>query len=1058
MKAAWDYLIITAANDAQAAAYRTQLDVRVRLGLVNGVAKSLVVPDLRGKRIGSGTSTLLCLVDVLARECTNKASLRDPATWESTFRRLRVLIVHAGGDARRLPAYSPCGKIFVPIPGESDGALGMTLLDRQLPRFLDLPAPPQGMGQIVVASGDVILEFDPSEIRFDEGCVTGVGFLADPRLAANHGVFISRKDGRLRKYLQKPSVREQERNGAVDRHGRSLLDVGIINMDAVSARRLLTLFDWRLGRNGRLELSEQSRKVAEQGIDIYREICCAFGEEGDLEFYRREVKKAGSTQSAAALKRIYRIASGIPFRVGQVSRCSFLHFGTTRQLIDSGARLIGIDYGTLSSDGPVSIDNEITGNGVITGRGAWIEGCRIRAPLILQGENAIIGVDVDRPLTLPKGACLDVIEGHNAKGATTWIVRCYGVDDVFHRSHSEGGSLCGLPLDDWVRKLDASTSEVWASDIPAQQRTVWNGRFFPSMDSPDDYFRWLWLFDPERANPEQKEAWRRATRYSFAQAAGVVNHEAFHSRRAAIRAHEVRRSFGRIFRLESGFSSADLSYLLQHLPFEDREKWIAFIVKESYRQYGRKTAVAELESFGLSRVLHTLGSAINSLLAERTAVSRNGSSLGLLLTGYEMDWLESLGLRTRGIRTTAQWGRRASEAAFRHLGRVIVTSGESHRSLPRNHLRDDEIVWGRAPARLDLCGGWTDTPPYSLERGGCVLNAAVDLNGQSPIQVYARVIKKPEIRIGSIDHGVRLTINEMEDLLDYRKPTSKFSLAKAALALSGFSPGFSASAKGGQTLGSVLKRFGGGLELTSLAAIPSGSGLGTSSIMGAVLMAVIGRVIGRSYSSRELFHAVLQLEQELTTGGGWQDQIGGVVDGVKVIKTAPGLVSDPTIHFVPPDVMAPESNQQQTLLYYTGIRRLAKNILSDIVGHYLDRDRSSLETLKEMQGLPAIMSEAMSERSITRFGELVDAAWRLNKRLDPDSSTPVIEGILARIRTHIYGAKLLGAGGGGFLFMVCRSVQDASTVRSLLTSNPPNERARFFDYSINNEGLVVTAC
>ena len=71
----------------------------------------------------------------------------------------------------------------------------------------------------------------------------------------------------------------------------------------------------------------------------------------------------------------------------------------------------------------------------------------------------------------------------------------------------------------------------------------------------------------------------------------------------------------------------------------------------------------------------------------------------------------------------------------------------SGRPRARTRLgRSDEIVWGRAPARLDLAGGWTDTPPYALERGGTVLNAAVLLNAQPPVHVYA-VTPEPMIRV-----------------------------------------------------------------------------------------------------------------------------------------------------------------------------------------------------------------------------------------------------------------------------------------------------------------------
>lgn len=89
---------------------------------------------------------------------------------------------------------------------------------------------------------------------------------------------------------------------------------------------------------------------------------------------------------------------------------------------------------------------------------------------------------------------------------------------------------------------------------------------------------------------------------------------------------------------------------------------------------------------------------------------------------------------------------------------------------------------------------------------------------------------------------------------------------------------------------------------------------------------------------------------------------------------------------------------------------------------------------------------------------MIDAAWHWNKRLDPDSTTPEIEGLLDRVGPHIFGAKLLGAGGGGFLLLICRSPAAARRVPALLQANPPNPQARFFDFSINHQGLQVTAC
>ena len=142
----WDYLILTASNDAQAAAYRQQLQRRRGLGMLAGFRRDLVVTDLDGRRIGSGGSTLVCLMQVLQQELADSPARSSAAGWLEALQRLRVLVVHAGGDSRRLPAYGPCGKLFIPVPGENDGTISQTVFDRQLRVFRDLPAMPEGAG------------------------------------------------------------------------------------------------------------------------------------------------------------------------------------------------------------------------------------------------------------------------------------------------------------------------------------------------------------------------------------------------------------------------------------------------------------------------------------------------------------------------------------------------------------------------------------------------------------------------------------------------------------------------------------------------------------------------------------------------------------------------------------------------------------------------------------------------------------------------------------------------------------------------------------------------
>jgi len=169
----WDYLIVTASNEAQAKAYESQLAVRRELGLLSDVREAVVVPDPGGRRVGSGGSTLYCLMEVLRRQLAPGPEKSGPHRWEEALSELRILIVHAGGDSRRLPAYGPCGKVFIPVPGENDSAVCLSLFDRQLPTYLALPAPQHGQGQVVIASGDVLLRFDPSDIRLTKQASRG---------------------------------------------------------------------------------------------------------------------------------------------------------------------------------------------------------------------------------------------------------------------------------------------------------------------------------------------------------------------------------------------------------------------------------------------------------------------------------------------------------------------------------------------------------------------------------------------------------------------------------------------------------------------------------------------------------------------------------------------------------------------------------------------------------------------------------------------------------------------------------------------------------------------
>ena len=260
-----------------------------------------------------------------------------------------------------------------------------------------------------------------------------------------------------------------------------------------------------------------------------------------------------------------------------------------------------------------------------------------------------------------------------------------------------------------------------------------------------------------------------------------------------------------------------------------------------------------------------------------------------------------------------------SDGAFSLLREGLTAGVLASKQTPRLSVYPDQIVWGRSPVRIDLAGGWTDTPPYCLMEGGSVVNIAIELNGQPPLQTYIKPCKEPHVILRSIDLGAMEVVETYEQLAAYNKVGSPFSIPKAALVLAGFQPGFSQETY--PSLRAQLEAFGCGIELTLLSAIPAGSGLGTSSILAATVLGAVNDFCSLAWDKNEIGRRTLVLEQLLTTGGGWQDQFGGVLGGVKLLDTQRGFDQNPRVRWLPDAVFTQPEYAQCHLLYYTGITR-----------------------------------------------------------------------------------------------------------------------------------------
>jgi len=157
------------------------------------------------------------------------------------------------------------------------------------------------------------------------------------------------------------------------------------------------------------------------------------------------------------------------------------------------------------------------------------------------------------------------------------------------------------------------------------------------------------------------------------------------------------------------------------------------------------------------------------------------------------------------------------------------------------------------------------------------------------------VVAVPEgrrtIALESSDIDATIEPSSLREVLSYSDPADPFALLKAALVLRGV---VSSDGAGDAPVSDVL-RTERGLYLRTQTSIPRGSGLGTSSILAGAVLACLARLCGVELSQEQLFDEVLYLEQMLTTGGGWQDQVGGLVGGIKLITTEPGLPQRPRI-------------------------------------------------------------------------------------------------------------------------------------------------------------------
>ena len=890
------------------------------------------------------------------------------------------VIVHGGGESRRLPAYAAPGKLFLPLPvfrWALGQRLDQTLFDAQRPLLDQLAARAPASSRVLIASGDVLIRAGRELPALPDADIISIGLGAKPETAQHFGVFFCphHAPDKLAFFLQKPTP---DRIRELANEHLFFIDTGIWILSARAVAALLAQCGWDAAAQ-----KFNGGKVA--GYGLYDELGLHLG----------------STPCKQ-----HPVFSALTTAVVTLPGGAFHHFGNNRDIIGSALELqnLGMDHTDPGMVRGGLHPQQFIQNAVFhfplrreINHTLWVENSYVPAGWQLAHEHVLTGVpENDWTLSLESGACLDFVP----VGEKDFAVRAYGIGDVFRgRVGDKATSWFGRPAADWFAARGLTLAQAGLDAV----QDIQGAKLFPVFaPAALDGALVEWLCAAQPADDARcRKLWLAAPRLSASELAQQAN-------------------LARLYTQRRRFRETVLPHLV-----ENHEKSIFY----------RLDLAATAQLFAESAL---------PLPSAPPSAARDP------LLGVHDHVFRAAVQRKRGV---ADW-EAEERAAFALLREAIVAPVKAQAVRPQLKVLEDQILWGRSGVRLDLAGGWTDTPPYCLEHGGNVVNVSVDLNGQPPIQVFARVCERPELVVRSIDLGLEERLRTYQDVADYSRIQSGFSIARAALALCGFHPDFNDG--GHDTLEAQLKALGGGIEISLLAAVPKGSGLGTSSILAATLLGTLSEFCALNWDSDEIFRRTSALEQMLTSGGGWQDQVGGLLHGLKLVSTRPGLDQQATVRWLPERFFSGDFANERLLLYYTGLTRVAHNILKEIVRGLFLNDGATLDCLGAIGRNAAFVHDAIQRQDYAGFGEAIRRSWELNQRLDAGTNTAATQAIMEAVGGDLLSAKLLGAGGGGYFLMVARDADAAHRVRRTLSERPPNPRARFVNFSLSTTGLQVT--
>lgn len=516
--ARFDAIVLTAANESQAAGYRTQLEHRKSCGLLDPSIRIFVIADPGNRRVGSFGATLNVL----------SALRREGALAENR----RVLLCHSGGDGRRTPAYAAQGKAFTPVPCRDAAGNPLALFDMILRNSSRLAL---GSG-VLVASGDVAPTFGDADIPsmdFSLPGVIGAAYLDSVERGSRHGVYVpgpAPVQGAsalhdVSDFLQKPKPEVAKAAGAVTDSGCVAVDTGLVAIDAETCLRLAGLAD------GGILASIVDGSCPQ--MDFYEEFLMALVPSIDEDSYlsRFATRRGCDATHLNRLRTIRDTLHGIPFRVNVAAECDFFHLGSSRELLGGflADGLASRSFGFAAESEPGSAAFVFNSRlGTVESRGpSLVEGVCFDGTLRLGGGNIVTGF----PQGMGEGRiAIDLPEGIGIVampiGSAEWATVAYGVRDDFKTAYG-GIAPClflNESVDRWIEARGLSAADLWTGDEGAGMWTARLWRVGTLGETVAEAVAAAGGVVEGGAQARQWDDWRGARRFSMSELVAMVNH------------------------------------------------------------------------------------------------------------------------------------------------------------------------------------------------------------------------------------------------------------------------------------------------------------------------------------------------------------------------------------------------------------------------------------------------------------------------------------------------------------------------------------------------------